>query len=115
MAICQCRLSLLPDSRFLSLDPQILLATAMRANGGAGPLICPCHLHMTCSVCWTILCASCFRPDSQFLCCTRVYFLCDIFYGLRFSHILVTVICMQIVYILHVHSHGLALQCHAFI
>ena len=23
-------------------------------------LICPCHLHMTCSVCWTSLCVSCF-------------------------------------------------------
>jgi len=22
--------------------------------------ICPCHLHMTCSMCWTSLCTTCF-------------------------------------------------------
>ena len=54
------------------------------------------------------------RPDSQPSCvvhvCTFVIF-CD----LRFSHILITVICMQRVHVLHLHSLRLALQCHAFI
>ena len=62
------------------------------------------HFQLLCSVCSTSLCTSRFsslaRPDSQFLCCTRVYF-CVIFCGLRCSHILVTVICMQLVYVLH--------------
>ena len=77
--------------------------------------IYPCYLHMTCSVCWTSLFAAVLaRPDSQFLCRTRVYF-CVIFCGARFSHILMTVMCIQLVHILHVHSLRLALQCHAFI
>ena len=41
-----------------------LLATLMGATGSTCPkkmaFICPCHLHMTCSVCWTSLCAECF-------------------------------------------------------
>ena len=114
MAICQCRLSLLPDSRFLSLDPQILLATAMRANGGAGPLICPCHLHMT-ATCAGPACVPHALGLTHSSCVVHVCTFCVIFCGLRFNDILVTVLCMQLVYVLHVHSLRLTLQCHAFI
>jgi len=40
------------------------------------------------------------RPDSQFLCCTCVYFLGDILW----PEVLMTVMCIQLVHILHVHS-----------
>jgi len=53
--------------------------------------------------------------DSKFLCCTRVYFVCDILLPDVPCHILVTIICMQLVYVIQVHSLRLALQCHAFI
>jgi len=91
MAICRCRLSLLPNSWFLSLDSD-LLATAMGATGSAwqktsvhafstGPAACagPACVQHALS-----------RPDPQFLCCTRCTF-CVIFYSLRFRHILITV------------------------
>jgi len=41
--------------------------------------ICPCRLHMA-YVCACVQHALCIiaRADSQFLCCTYVYFLCDI-------------------------------------
>jgi len=40
-------------------------------------------------------------PDSQFV---YVCYFFVIFCGLRFSHILLTVICMQLLHVLHVHS-----------
>ena len=40
---------------------------------------------------------------------------CVTFCGLRFSHILITVVCMQLVHVLHVYSLRLALQCHTFV
>ena len=40
---------------------------------------------------------------------------CVIMCGLRFSHTLMTVMCMELVHIMHVHSLRLTLQCHAFI
>ena len=78
-------------------------------------LICPCHLHMTFSMCWTSLCATCFSQASLTVPVLYMCVLQVIFCGLRFSHILIIVLCMQLVHILHVHSLRLALQCHTFI
>ena len=47
-------------------------------------------------------------------CVVYVFTFCVIFCGLRFSYILITVICMQLVYVLHMHSLRLALQCCAY-
>ena len=85
------------------------------AHGKKDGFICPCYLHMTCSMCRsrTSQCAepasvqhALARPDSQFLCCTRELLFCD----LRFSHILMTVMCIQVVHVLHMHSLSPALQ-----
>ena len=88
-----------------------LLATAMEATSSTCQkrwLECfhlPCHIIST----WLTVCAgpACVqhalaRPGSQFLCCTLVYFLCDILWPEVQSQSL----CMQLVHILHVHSHG---------
>ena len=55
-----------------------------------------------------VLIATC-RPDSQFL-CFYMCVLCVMYCGLRFSYILITVMCMQLLYVLHVHLLRLALQ-----
>jgi len=91
--------SLLPDLWFLSLDRQIswlqswglpvahtlwsVLAISTWPAACVGAACVHCALGLT----------------HSFLCCT----FCVIFLGLRFSPILVTVICMQLVYVLHVH------------
>ena len=57
----------------------------------------------------SMLIATC-RPDSQFL-CFYMCVLCVMMYcGLRFSYVLITVMCTQLLYILHVHLLRLALQ-----
>jgi len=72
-------------------------------------------ISMTCSLCWTILCAACLyniaRPDSQFL-CTHVYdFLWpEVQSHSNDSHNL----CMKLFHVLHVYSLRLAPQCRAF-
>ena len=54
------------------------------------------------------------RPDHS-SCIVQVCTFCVIFCGLRFSHILMIVLCMHLVHVLHVYLLRLALQCHAFI
>ena len=62
------------DSHFFWLQQWGLPVVHAQKNGTA--FIYPCHLHMTCSVCWTSPCAACFSQAwlTAFLCCTRVYF-----------------------------------------
>ena len=88
--------------------------TAMGATGSACPLICPCHLHMT-ATCAGPACVPHALGLTHSSCVVHVCMFCVIFCGFRFSDILVTVLCMQLVYVLHVHSLRLTLQCHAFI
>jgi len=129
MTICRCRLSLLPDSQFLSLDSDL---SGSDRNGGYQQrmstwkswLQCfhysipsPYDLQHVldqpvCSMLWLGLT----RSSCVVRVCTGSYtFLGDRSCGLRFSHILMTVMSMQLVHILHVYSLRLALQCHAFI
>ena len=96
IAICRCRLSLLPDLQFLCWNHWIPTSSDYSTSKKIARVLSSVHaIFTTCSVCWTSLCAACLyiiaRPDSQFL-CAHVLFV--IFCGLRFSHILMTVICM---------------------
>ena len=102
MAICRCRLSLLLDSRFLSPDSDLffwLQHWGLPVAHSKKEWLSSVHAISTLPVCIMLLA----RPDSQFLCCTRVYFFV-IFCSLSFSHILLAVICMQLVYVLCTRS-----------
>ena len=114
MAICRCHchccLTMGPVTGLKSL-----LATVIGATGSAWQkrwlhlsVLSPHDLqHLLDQPCVQHALYTIARPDSQFLLYMCVLS-CMIFCGLSFSHILTTVMCMQMVHTLHVHSLRLA-------
>ena len=80
----------------------------MEATGSAckkmARVLSSVHAISTCSMCWTssvLYIYTVARPDSQFVYTCVLFFV--IFWGLRFSHILMTVICILLLHVLYVH------------
>ena len=82
----------LPDSQFLSLDSDLFWlqqwGPVAHAKKDGTAFIYPCHLHMTCSVGWTSLCAACFSYIglTHSSCVVHVCTLCDILWPEVQSH-----------------------------
>ena len=117
MAICQCGLSWLPDSRCLcwSLNSSIARWRLPVAHEKkmARVLTSVHAISTTCSLCWTSLCSMLVYSNQARLTVPEYTFYV-IFCGLRFSHILMTVKCMELFHVLCMYSVRLAPQCRAF-
>ena len=109
---------LLPDSQCLcwSLNSSIAwwrLPVAHVEKDGYSAVICPCHLHDLQPVLDQPVRSMLVYYKQAWL-TVPVYMFYVIFCGLRFSHILMTVKCMQLLHVLCVYSVRLAPQCRAF-
>ena len=90
--------------------------TAIEVTAWKSDFISPCYLTWTAAyigpACVLHALYIIARPESQFLCCTRVLF---VWYSVAWGSVTSWwQSCMQLVHVLHVYSLRLALQCHTF-
>jgi len=82
--------------------------TSCKAHGMLDPCAYSNHTHRAWHACWAM-------PDPLSVLCMSIDFVsCTVTWGFMLSHILISVMCLQLLHVLHMHSLRLAPQCPAF-